>query len=477
MKRILTFLVLLLGIVGGALAKSTTVTFTLTGHKDGAKSYTEKVGDVELTISNNKNNITFDTKTNRGVKTDHKDSFKFTVGNGSKISSVEFVTNKNTNGLTAASGFNINGNADNLAVTSDDNTSYTWTNIKNIPSPITFTWNGNGNIYVASIKVTYELASTPAGTTVTAPGIVHVSQPYYGGYFKTALYDNDGDNVAYLWSANTIESPDPTTFTRPNPESNIARPGFQDKKETSWTLYGVSYKVINGKTYYSDVVSATYTFAKDDVKLSFDNDALINSVLVGSSVINVATATAEHYTRSDISKGITYTSSNPDVAKVDATTGEVTGVNAGPATITASRPADDYYNAATSASYTITVQGANEATSNTATFGYQGSDVDISDLSAKANKNASVGGKGDITMIVTGSADGAVTQSPVTVNNTTVNRLKFQSETSFTINSPSKNITKIEYKVVDSNDRDFDGKTSSYTWEGTATNSVTFTNN
>ena len=156
---------------------------------------------------------------------------------------------------------------------------------------------------------------------------------------------------------------------------------------------------------------------------------------------------------------------------------------AGTATITASRPADNHYNAAAPVSNTITVQGDNKTTSNTVKFGYQGSgsDVDIIDLSAKANASASVGGVGDITMTVkgsvTGSEKGAVTQSPVTVNNTTVNRLKFQIGTSFTISSPSNNITKIEYKVVDSNDRDFDGKTSQYTWEGTGTNSVTFTNN
>lgn len=463
------------------LADSKTVTFTLSGHKDknNATSYTAQVDGVGLTISNSSNDITFDTDTkDRGVKTEHNDSFKFTVGDGSKIISVEFVTNSNAN-QKDGSGFNINSNADFLAA-STKSTSYKWTNSKNIASPITFTWNGIGNIYVASINVTYESVSTPAGTTVTAPGILHKSRDYYGGYFKTVLYDADGDNVAYLWSENSNLNPDPAQspaqFTRPNPESNIARPGFENKTEASWTLYGVSYKVINGETHYSNVVSETYTFAKDDVKLSFDDDALVNSVLVGSSVINVATATAANYTRSDISKGITYTSSNPDVAKVDATTGEVTGVNAGTATITASRPADVYYNEATSVSYTITVQSAKQATSNTATFGYQGSDVDISDLKAKANTSASVGGKGDITMTVYGSENGAVSQSPDTKNNT--NRLKFQPGTSFTINSPSNNITKIEYTVANPNDPDFEGITSSRTWKGTtATNSVTFTNN
>lgn len=164
-------------------------------------------------------------------------------------------------------------------------------------------------------------------------------------------------------------------------------------------------------------------------------------------------------------------------------TNESASTPAGTATITASRPADNYYNAAAPVSNTITVQGDNKTTSNTVKFGYQGSgsDVDIIDLSAKASKSASVGGVGGITMIVngsvTGSANGAVTQAPVTVNNTTVNRLKFQIGTSFTISSTSNNITKIEYTTVNSNDRYFVGGTSQYTWKGTGTNSVTFTNN
>ena len=158
---------------------------------------------------------------------------------------------------------------------------------------------------------------------------------------------------------------------------------------------------------------------------------------------------------------------------------------AGTATITASRPADNYYNAAAPVSNTITVQRDNKTTSNTVKFGYQGSgsDVDIIDLSAKANASASVGGVGGITMTVKGSvtsnANGAVTQAPIKEDNTTVNRLKFQIGTSFTISSTSNNITKIEYTVVYSSNRDFDfdGKKSLYTWEGTeAKSSVTFTN-
>ncbi len=55
---------------------------------------------------------------------------------------------------------------------------------------------------------------------------------------------------------------------------------------------------------------------------------------------------------------VTYTSSNTAVATVDATTGEVTIVNAGETTITASAPANDDYKAG-SASYTLNVKNTN----------------------------------------------------------------------------------------------------------------------
>ena len=81
--------------------------------------------------------------------------------------------------------------------------------------------------------------------------------------------------------------------------------------------------------------------------LSFASEAY--GVNVGETTFVAATANYE-------TAQITYASSNPDIAMVDAATGEVTGVEAGTTTITASVAETDDYTAAT-ASCTITVTG------------------------------------------------------------------------------------------------------------------------
>lgn len=72
--------------------------------------------------------------------------------------------------------------------------------------------------------------------------------------------------------------------------------------------------------------------------------------------VNVGETTFVKATANYETAQITYASSNPDIAMVDAATGEVTGVEAGTTTITASVAETDDYTAAT-ASCTITVTG------------------------------------------------------------------------------------------------------------------------
>jgi len=117
---------------------------------------------------------------------------------------------------------------------------------------------------------------------------------------------------------------------------------------TSAVLSVVAKRTVDGKDYYSNIVSATWTYketTKTAVTLSFSNPT--TTVKKGATVKNVATA-------SPSVTGITYKSSNTSVATV-ATDGTVTGVAAGSATITASYAGDDTHAAATDASYTITV--------------------------------------------------------------------------------------------------------------------------
>ena len=103
-------------------------------------------------------------------------------------------------------------------------------------------------------------------------------------------------------------------------------------------------------TYEATTVSYELTVSKQDVTLSFsassfnvdfdDKDSFVEPTLTG------------------IPEGltVTYASNNTNVAKVDATTGDVTIVGKGTARITASFTATDIYNEA-SATYTINVEG------------------------------------------------------------------------------------------------------------------------
>ena len=86
--------------------------------------------------------------------------------------------------------------------------------------------------------------------------------------------------------------------------------------------------------------------------LSFASEAY--GVNVGETTFVKATANYE-------TDQITYASSNPDIAMVDAVTGEVTGVETGTTTVTASVAETDDYTAAT-ASCTITVTGQSAST-------------------------------------------------------------------------------------------------------------------
>lgn len=87
-----------------------------------------------------------------------------------------------------------------------------------------------------------------------------------------------------------------------------------------------------------------------DASISFEKSSL--TVKVGGEGVNVATATSGGV--------ITYTSSAPGVATVDAS-GKVTGVSTGPATISATCAATDAYHAVTTpVTYTVTVIAADK---------------------------------------------------------------------------------------------------------------------
>lgn len=124
----------------------------------------------------------------------------------------------------------------------------------------------------------------------------------------------------------------------------------------------------NGNDQYnSKIYAQKFTVTKLEQVLTFaESSTSVNFVQDGTDISKTATMTvnqkfADDY-RNDVTStyggtSITYTSSNTNVATVNATTGEITMKNSGTTIITATAPANDIYESAT-ASYTLTVTGS-----------------------------------------------------------------------------------------------------------------------
>lgn len=105
---------------------------------------------------------------------------------------------------------------------------------------------------------------------------------------------------------------------------------------------------------------------------------------------------------------VSYSSSNERVATVDASTGEVTLVAPGTAVITASFAGDDHYNAATPATYTLTVLAADQPVQGTGRYQLVTSTDDlesgknyliVSGKKAYNGFNTNKGDAGDVTIL------------------------------------------------------------------------------
>lgn len=168
------------------------------------------------------------------------------------------------------------------------------------------------------------ISYTPASATVTFGETL--TQPTLSNeHGLTVTYASDATGVA------TVES---------NGAISVVGAGTA-KITASWTE-----QVINSVTYRAGSTSFNLTVSKATPTIAAFNNPT-TSVAVGSKVTNTTT----------ISNGltITYSSNNTSAATVDAATGEVTGVANGTAVISASFAGNENYNAAESATYTITV--------------------------------------------------------------------------------------------------------------------------
>ena len=188
-----------------------------------------------------------------------------------------------------------------------------------------YTWvSSNGKYYVPkALTLTGEIATaTTSNITVGKTGNGSVSGGGTGltdGTFTT-LTATDGTDVFQKWTKASDSDWESTT----NPLKIL----------------------INGDESYTAVFGA----AKSATTTTFSTPT--TSVDVTATVTNTATVTG-----GPGGETIIYSSSNPDVAKVNATTGEVQGMKPGTATITATYAGNEDY-AESSDSYDITVSNA-----------------------------------------------------------------------------------------------------------------------
>lgn len=193
-----------------------------------------------------------------------------------------------------------------------------------------------------TVTVADPVISPNGGTSTKTTGTDGTTRYSFG---NITISSTDADAKLY-WNTGNSAYTDVSKITN-EVQSNQATI-TPSSTATSAVLSVVAKRTVDGKDYYSNIVSATWTYketTKTAVTLSFSNPT--TTVKKGATVKNVATA-------SPSVTGITYKSSNTSVATV-ATDGTVTGVAAGSATITASYAGDDTHAAATDASYTITV--------------------------------------------------------------------------------------------------------------------------
>ena len=212
-----------------------------------------------------------------------------------------------TNSYTVASAYQSAGNVYKLQVTSAHNTQFT------------------------QIKV-IKKSTTPSLSFSTASANVYVG----GTYTQTVNAYNTGEN----------------TITYATSNAEIASINTSTGEVTGVTTGTVT--ITASVTVESVVYTATYevTVVKNDAELSFETPVVTKTVgetYAGQTVTKPADITDAE---------ITYSSNNPVVASVDASTGAITlGGGIGTATITATFAGNTKYNAAT-ATYTLKVQDA-----------------------------------------------------------------------------------------------------------------------
>ena len=231
----------------------------------------------------------------------------------------------------------------------------------------------------------------------------------------------------------------------------------------------ISISFTGGRMYIDDIKLVTdegVTPGKQDVSLSFSTSTATGTLgsSFGAPVLTVNPSAA--------SNEVVYSSSDEDVAMVDASTGEVTLVGEGTVTITASITNSDNYNDA-SASYELTVEQKGETTEYTATFNFPENSYGMTPLSGSTNEynpNPTTISSGDITLTMTGSNNSRYWQTNSSYE------LRVYKACTMTISAPENGkITQVVFAGSDASKIQYEGQVlTNKTWTGNQ-ESVVFT--
>jgi len=284
------------------------------------------------------------------------------------------ISNNEVQNVTAAMTWTFTGTSSAMTIRSTaDGTPYLYTTNNNNGVRVgntsgTWTVAVNGSGFSLKFNSTNRYCATTSNNGGDWRSYDSATSQYYldgGQVYLYKLDDGKSDaSISYARSSDTIEYGDSLT-----PPSLSGAEGFTISCEsdntnvatvnaagvitvvgnvgTAHVTVSWSEQEVNSTTYRAGSTSYTLTINKATPTIAaFSNPT--TSVAVGSTVTNTTTISPNNLT-------ITYTSSDETVATVNASSGVVTGVADGTATISATFAGNANYNAATSQSYTITV--------------------------------------------------------------------------------------------------------------------------
>ena len=195
--------------------------------------------------------------------------------------------------------------------------------------------SGNSTFYMIGFETPSTPATPsffPANGTVEQDGTINVTSA-------------NADDIYYAWTSTESQPANPESWSYVSATSSVG--SVPVPSDVTGTYYLYAYGKNDAGS--GSVNHASYSIVVPRTETSLAFNTPITTVGVDRSVTNVATLTS-----GPVSPTITYSSDDTNIATVNASTGEVTGVAVGSTTIRASYAGDESY-AGSNASYDITV--------------------------------------------------------------------------------------------------------------------------